>query len=197
MPSTRHSRLSRTASATLLVMLASVFADTGCQKRTAMAAPPVVIVPATPENPAPAKTAPAIQQEPQPSEPVAPVETTGPVNPTPQKQTKKKNQTPASGSPDPAVMVPSRPAAPQISPQMSPGTLAALQQKTQSQMAATEKNLLQCERNQLTTAQRDEIAKIRSFLTQAQSAAGDSDWVLSGNLAEKAFVLSQDLLNSF
>jgi hypothetical protein len=189
----RESGIATTATA-LLCLVALIGA--GCQKRTAMAAPPVVIVPVTPENPTPPPITPPAQPQPEASEPVTTEDTSVPAN-TPTKKPHKKSSPPA-GTPQPTdTSAASKVAAPQMSPQLSPEALTALQQKAQSQVAATEKNLLQAAGRQLSPAQHDESEKVRSFLSQAQLAASASDWVLASNLAEKAYVLSVDLLNSF
>jgi len=196
MPSSRLRGDDRMAVAAILVLCLSALLGAGCQKRTAMAAPPVVIVPATPENPAPPPVSPAAQPQPEPGETATTTDTSAPANP-PAKKPRKKNPSPAAAPEATETPEASKPAAPQMSPQVSPSALAALQQKAQSQVAATEKNLLQAAGRQLTPAQHDESEKVRSFLTQAQVAATASDWALASNLADKAYVLSVDLLNSF
>lgn len=196
MPSTRLRLDGRTATAAALVLCLFAVFGAGCQKRTAMAAPPVVIVPATPENPTPPPVTPATQPQPEPTEPALAVDTSVPANP-PAKKPHRKNPAPATTPEATDTDEAPKPAVPQMSPEVSPQALAALQRKAQSQMAATEKNLLQAEGRQLTPAQHDESEKIRSFLSQSQTAANASDWALASNLAEKAYVLSVDLLNSF
>jgi hypothetical protein len=196
MPSTRLRRDHELATGAILVLCLFAVFGPGCQKRTAMAAPPMVIVPATPEDATPPPVIPAAQPHPEPSEPVTRTDASVPAPPA-VKKPHKKNPAPVT-TPESADTSPtSKPTAPQISSGVSPAALAALQQKAQSKVAATEKNLLQAAGRQITAAQHDESEKIRSFLSQAQTAANASDWALASNLAEKAYVLSVDLLNSF
>ena len=64
-------------------------------------------------------------------------------------------------------------------------------------MSATEENLRKAETHSLTAGQHDTAEKVRSFLAQANAAAKASNWPLASNLADKAHVLSEDLLQSF
>ena len=88
------------------------------------------------------------------------------------------------------------PAAPQISPQISPGDQAVLERKTNEDVSITEKNLAQTNGKQLSAAQRDLIEKIRSFISQSRDASKDGDWARAQNLAQKAHLLSNELVNS-
>jgi len=49
---------------------------------------------------------------------------------------------------------------------------------------------------QLNPTQSDLVEKIRGFLRQAREAIRDSDWLRAKNLAQKAQVLSAELINS-
>jgi hypothetical protein len=91
----------------------------------------------------------------------------------------------------------SRPAAPLISPQLTPVEQAAYQRRTNEAIATAEGNLHQAAGRQLTAAQRDLVEKINGFLNQARQAIQDSDWGRAQNLAQKAQFLSVDLVNSF
>jgi hypothetical protein len=86
--------------------------------------------------------------------------------------------------------------APQISPQISAGDQAAYQRKTNDDVSVAQKNLDQTRDKQLSAAQRDLIEKIRSFVSQSRDASKDGDWVRAQNLAEKARLLSAELINS-
>jgi hypothetical protein len=88
------------------------------------------------------------------------------------------------------------PAAPQISPQISPGDQAAFERKTNEDVSITQKNLQQTSGKQLSAAQRDLIGKIRSFISQSHDASKDGDWARAQNLAQKAHLLSNELVNS-
>lgn len=50
---------------------------------------------------------------------------------------------------------------------------------------------------QLNAAQKDLIEKINGFLAQAHEAIVSDDWVRAQNLADKAQVLSSELVKSF
>jgi hypothetical protein len=49
----------------------------------------------------------------------------------------------------------------------------------------------------LNAAQQDLVGKIRSFLSQSRDASKDGDWSRAQNLAQKARLLSDELINSF
>lgn len=89
------------------------------------------------------------------------------------------------------------PPAPQISPQLSPGDQAAYERKTGEDTSVAEKNLQETSGKQLNAAQQDLVGKIRSFLSQSRDASKDGDWVRAQNLAQKARLLSVELVNSF
>jgi len=91
---------------------------------------------------------------------------------------------------------PAHPPAPQISPQLSPGDQASYARKTGDDIAVAERNLGQASGKQLSAAQQDLVGKIRSFLAQSQEASKGGDWARAQNLAQKARVLSIELLNS-
>jgi hypothetical protein len=96
-----------------------------------------------------------------------------------------------------AVSQPSaHPAAPQISPQISPGDQAAYERKTNEDVSVTQKNLDQTKGKQLSAAQRDLVEKIRSFVSQSRDASKGGDWARAQNLAQKARLLSAELINS-
>jgi hypothetical protein len=91
---------------------------------------------------------------------------------------------------------PARPPAPQISPQLSPGDQASYERKTGEDASAAEKNLQSVQGKQLNAEQQDLVDKIRSFLTQSRDASKSSDWARAQNLAQKARLLSVELINS-
>ena len=92
---------------------------------------------------------------------------------------------------------PAHPPAPQISPQLSPSDQATYQRKTVDDTTAAEKNLQETSGKQLNAAQLDLVGKIRSFLSQSHDASKDGDWARAQNLAQKARLLSDELINSF
>jgi len=86
--------------------------------------------------------------------------------------------------------------APQISPQLSPNDQAVYERKTNEDISVAEKNLQSAKGRQLNPSQLDLAEKIRSFVTQAHDAAKASDWTRAQNLAQKARLLSTELVNS-
>jgi hypothetical protein len=87
--------------------------------------------------------------------------------------------------------------APQISPQLSPGDQASYKQKTDEDRSVAEKNLQETGGKQLNAAQQDLVGKIRSFLSQSWDASKGGDWIRAQNLAQKARLLSAELIYSF
>ena len=92
---------------------------------------------------------------------------------------------------------PSHPPAPQIAPQLSPSDQATYQRKTSDDIDAAERNLQQTSGKQLNAVQQDLVGKIRSFLSQSRDASKDGDWNRAQNLAQKARLLSEELIGSF
>ena len=131
--------------------------------------------------------------------PVAPADAAAPppVLPTRSKPLPKPSR-PASEpvSDSPADQAPTRPPAPQISPQLSPDDQAAYQRRTSDDIAAAEKNLSSTDGKQLSAAQQDLVEKIRSFLSQSRDASKGGDLARAQNLAQKARLLSVELVNS-
>lgn len=103
---------------------------------------------------------------------------------------------PAGESAEAASQPSAHPAAPQISPQISPGDQATFERRTNDDVSVTQKNLDQARGKQLSAAQRDLIEKIRSFVSQSRDASKDGDWARAQNLAQKARLLSAELINS-
>ncbi|HLQ00424.1 MAG TPA: hypothetical protein VK156_04785 [Candidatus Limnocylindria bacterium] len=89
-----------------------------------------------------------------------------------------------------------RPTTPQLSPRMSPQEQAAAEKQTRADIGAAERNLRSALGRQLNPTQSDLVEKIRGFLRQAREAIRDSDWLRAKNLAQKAQVLSAELINS-
>jgi hypothetical protein len=89
-----------------------------------------------------------------------------------------------------------RPAAPQISPQLSDDAKANYQRGTAEDIGVAKGNLQQTEGKRLNAQQADLVDKIRSFLDQSSNAAKDGDLARAKNLAQKARLLSVELINS-
>jgi hypothetical protein len=84
----------------------------------------------------------------------------------------------------------------QITPELSPGDQASYERKTADDLAVAQKNLGQANGKQLSAAQQDLVAKITSFASESRDASKSGDWARAQNLAQKARVLSVELLNS-
>jgi hypothetical protein len=168
----------------------------GCQKRTALAAPPIVVVPTQPETEEPKTPAPAPEAASTPETPstVAPAPAP-PVTHPPSSHRATKAADAATTPADPAT--PPKSSAPQMSPVMTPADQANYERQTDERLASAERNLHVADRRNLDAAERDLVEKITTFLGQAHEAASVSDWVRANTLAQKAFVLSQELVNSF
>jgi hypothetical protein len=165
----------------------------GCaSKHIVRAAPPSVSTPPpevtspmpVPEAPPPVTTT----EEPAPevSSPVPP--------PVPAKRP------PAPKRPAPAETAestPAKPAPPQISPQLSARDLQTTKDSTTSNITTAEQNLQMANGKQLSAAQKDLTEKIKGFLGQSHEAIMADDWIRAQNLAEKARVLSAELVKSF
>jgi hypothetical protein len=199
---------SRNKKATGLIALlacGSALALTGCEGKTVKAAAPVVSTPMPQPadskpltNVAPDTTAtpPEVAEAPPPAPPpssaaplsVAPVRT-NPV-PPPHKQAAEQQtaETPAEQS--------TRPPAPLISPQLSANDQAIYAHKTDDDMNVAERNLQQSADKRLSAAQLDLVEKIRSFLSQSREASKAGDWARAQNLAQKARLLSVELVDS-
>jgi hypothetical protein len=164
-----------------------------------MVAPPVVIVPSTPESSSPKPTPPDIKSASAANkQPILP-DTTPPPAPAKKRRFRKRSSEAAPVSPDSTTTIataPAPPAPPEISPQVNPGQQAAIELKVRTQMDETEKNLRKVQGRKLTAGQRDIAEKVRSFLMQAGDAVKASNWTLASNLADKAHVLLEDLLRS-
>ncbi len=92
---------------------------------------------------------------------------------------------------------PTKPEAPQISPQLSPEEKSRAQASTDADIKAAQQALDVAAHHTLDATQQDMADKISSFLTQAREAIGVADWLRAKNLAQKAHVLSNELVRSF
>jgi len=90
----------------------------------------------------------------------------------------------------------SRPAPPQISPQISQADQAATEKRTNDGIKEAEKNLQQAASHQLSSSQQEMVEKIRGFINQAREALQDADYTRAQNLAQKAQLLSVELVNT-
>ena len=187
----------------ILLICAVALAAAGCNDAKVHAAAPVASAPAATAAEHPMNVAPDTDASPPPEvvaappalppaavPPPSPV-TVAPPKPAPPRRPAGESSTEAESE------QPAHPAAPQISPQLSPGDQASYQRKTGDDIAVAEKNLQQTSGKQLNAAQQDLVGKIRSFLSQSRDASKDGDWIRAQNLAQKARLLSDELINSF
>ena len=175
----------------LLFAVSAVLA--GCaSKHIVRAAPPSV------SSPPPDVTAPMPPPEAPP--PVATTEEPAPEVPSPAPPPAPAKRPSAPRRPAPtetADPTPAKPAPPQISPQLSAQDLEATKKNTTTNITNAEQNLQVANGKQLSAAQKDLTEKIKGFLGQAHEAIMADDWVRAQNLAEKARVLSAELVKSF
>jgi outer membrane biosynthesis protein TonB len=178
----------------LLALLCAVSAAmAGCaNKHIVRAAPPSVSAPPPddtspmplPETPPPVTTT----EEPAPEVP----------SPAPPPVPGKRPAAPRRPAPaETADPTPAKPAPPQISPQLSARDLEATKKSTTANITTAEHNLQLANGRQLSAAQKDLTEKIKGFLSQSHEAIMADDWVRAQNLAEKARVLSAELVKSF
>jgi hypothetical protein len=86
--------------------------------------------------------------------------------------------------------------APLIAPQLTPQESAVAQQQTSQSLSLAEKNLASARGKTLNAAQLDLVSKIRGFIKDAREAAQTADWSRARSLANKAQVLSEELVGS-
>src|ERR1700683_4666951 len=186
--------------ALLLMVCAIAIGATGCEDKKVHAALPVAAPPAPAVTERPMSVAPDTDATPPPETVAAPpalpttaAVPTAPVNVPPPKPAPARKPAETSAETE----QPAHPQAPQITPQLSPTDQATYQRKTGEDTAEAEKNLQQTSGKQLNAAQTDLVGKIRSFLSQSRDASKEGDWVRAQNLAQKARLLSDELIGSF
>jgi hypothetical protein len=113
--------------------------------------------------------------------------------PTPKRPAARPSQNPT----EPEVDLPTKPEAPQISPQLSAAEIASAQASADADIQVAQHNLSLAAGRKLKQNQKDMADKIGNFLKQAQDAKASSDWLRARSLAQKARLLSNDLVNSF
>lgn len=152
------------------------------------------------ETPPPSTTAPDTTAMPpvaaQTPPPDIPVSSTAPppviASPT------KPAPRPQKPAPEPAAVAEehARPAPPQISPELTENEKANYQRGTADDIAAAKSNLRQADGKRLNAQQKDLVDKIGTFVDQSNSAVKEGDLARARNLAQKARVLSVELVNS-
>lgn len=100
----------------------------------------------------------------------------------------------ASTEPEPE---PAKPAPIQISPQLSAAEVSRLQGDTETDLRTARLNLNSVVGKQMNSFQQELADKVHSFMDQTRDAQTASDWVRARSLAEKARIVSVDLVRSF
>jgi hypothetical protein len=89
-----------------------------------------------------------------------------------------------------------RPRAPQISPQLTDDQKTNYQRGIAEDIGVADGNLKQTVGKRLNAQQTDLVDKIRNFRDQSNNAAKEGDLARAKNLAQKARLLSVELVNS-
>jgi len=196
------SQLSAVCKPALFLVCAISLCAAGCSQSHVQAAVPVSAAPVAP-SPQPVRpmtiapdtdaTPPVEAQTPPPTiqasaTPPTPV-VIAPTNPPAPKRHAEEH-------PIEADQPPAEHPAPQISPQISASDQSLYARKTSDDINAAERNLQQTNGKKLSAAQQDLADKIRSFVAQSRDASKTGDWDRAQNLAQKAHLLSNELLNS-
>ena len=185
-----------------LLLSGTSLAVSGCNEKKVQAAKPVDSAPAATaiQTPPPSTTAPdttamppLTSQAPPPEVPTSSTEPPPIVAPTAKPAPKPQKPAP---EPAPVAEDHGRPPAPQISPQLSDDAKANYQRGTKEDIGVAEGNLKQAKGKQLNAQQLDLVDKIRSFLDQSSNATKEGDLARAKNLAQKARLLSVELINS-
>ena len=182
----------RTQYALLLACLAAPILA-GCGRNIVRAASPSVTSPPPGEPaPRPAASSPAPIAAPELPQPAPELV----ISPGPEPQPPRPRPAPVAAEPEPP-----RPrtevAPPQISPILTPADQERLTRLSTDQIRIAERNLQLAAGRRLNAVQNDLAEKVRGFLSQAHEAIRANDWVRAQNLAEKAQVLSAELVKSF
>ncbi|MBZ5528633.1 MAG: hypothetical protein LAN71_12110 [Acidobacteriia bacterium] len=85
---------------------------------------------------------------------------------------------------------------PAIAPEISEQESAEAQRETRQNLAMAERILSRTRGRTLSAEQADLAEKIRGFARDARAAAREGDWMRARNLAEKAQLLSQELVST-
>ncbi|MDE3110989.1 MAG: hypothetical protein KGL02_13760 [Acidobacteriota bacterium] len=186
----------------IVLACAAALGAMGCDRNRAQATVPVATAPVapSPEMDRPMTTAPDTDATPpaetEPTPPAITASDEPPAPPmlapaTPPAPRRRSEEHPAQADETPAEHP-----APQISPQISPTDQSAYAKRTADDIAAAEYNLQQAHGKHLSPAQQDLADKISSFVAQSRDASKGGDWDRAQNLAQKAHLLSNELLNS-
>lgn len=119
------------------------------------------------------------------------------------RRSRMRDQPPSPAPPPIAVHVPPpteppRPSepAPELGPSITPQEKARAEESANDLINRTESNLRRASGKSLNATQKDLLERSSAFLKQARTAARTGDWARASNLAQKAFLLSEDLSRS-
>ncbi len=164
----------------------------GCRRNIVRAAPPSVASPPDSE-PLPQPT--VVNQQPAAEAPAEPPEVKPPAQPVPTVADQPRPRPPVEAE-TAAPKAEPEPEPLQIAPQLSAKDQAAAVRITTDDIRVAERNLQIAYGRQLNASQNDLVGKIAGFLAQAHEAIRTGDWVRAQNLAQKAQVLSVELVKS-
>jgi len=119
--------------------------------------------------------------------------------PPPRSPPVKKEPSPVRKEPPPAptpVRKEPPPAPTILSPQVGQEEEDRLKQEAKSRIDGAERLVKQIDQNRLVEEQRGTLLTIQSFLSKAREALSLEDFLRAFNLADKAQILAQELLNS-
>lgn len=184
-----------------LIACGVTLAAAGCARQNVHAAPPVTAIPSTAaETQRPMTIAPDTNASP-PAETVAPPPAiadppVAPTVPAPRPKPARPQRPATEPAAEPPADQPVHPPAPQISPQLSTEEQAAFERKTNEDIGVAEKNLQVSSGRKTSAAQDDLKEKIRRFIVQSRDAMRVGDLARAQNLAQKARLLSIELVES-
>lgn len=176
-------------------------AAAGCARQNVHAAPPVPAIPTTAaETQRPMTIAPDTNASPPPEivapPPAMPDSSTPPTVTAPRPKPARPQRPATEPAAEPPADQPAHPPAPQISPQLTPEEQAAFERKTNEDIGVAEKNLQVASGRKTSAAQDDLKEKIRRFIEQSRDAVKAGDLARAQNLAQKARLLSVELVES-
>ena len=186
-----------------IIGLCSALAFAGCAHNNVHAVAPVTVAP-QPDAERPMNVAPDTDAlPPQPPGSPAPVLSADDTAPSIAAIAKPKMPAPPPRAPveqpsaEPSVEASNHAPAPQISPQLSQTDQQNYERQTNDDVAVAERNLQQANGKSLKADQRYLLENVRSYLGQSRDAIKAGDWERAQKLAQKARVLSVELVNSF
>jgi hypothetical protein len=183
----------------LILGILACFLLAGCSHKKPVLVMPQEPPPAAAPTPAPTPAAESKEEPPQPqvSPTPAPAETPGVAitdskakpHPTPKKTPGHNGTTTAHNKP---IIVPPSDVPPKVPPPPSPEALSQ-QQATEQLLQSTESAIKGITR-QLSKEDQAILDQIKDFITQSRSAMQGNDFVRARNLAQKAHLLSDELV---